>query len=37
MIVIDRVSVDQRLINADEEMVMKTWALVMTVQGLIKT
>ena len=37
MIEIDRASVDQRLINADEEMVMKTWALVMTLQGLIKT
>ena len=37
MIEIDRASVDQRLITADEEMMMKTWALVMTVQSLIKT
>jgi hypothetical protein len=37
MIKIDRVSVDQRLIKADEEMMMKTWARVMTVQSLIKT
>ena len=37
MIAIDRASVDQRLIKADEEMMMKSWALVMTVQRLIKT
>jgi hypothetical protein len=37
MIKIDRASVVQRLINADEEMMMKSWALVMTVRRLIKT
>ena len=37
MIKSDRASVVQRLINADEEMVMKSWALVMAVRRLIKT
>jgi hypothetical protein len=37
MIEIDRASVDQRLINADEERMMKSWALVMAVRRLIKT
>lgn len=36
MIEIDRASVDQRLINANEEMMMKSWALVMTVRRLIR-
>jgi len=37
MIAIDRASVDQSLIKADEEMMMKSWVLVMTVRRLIKT
>ena len=36
MIEIDRASVDQRLIKAYKEMMMKSWTLVMTVRRLIK-
>jgi len=36
MIAIDRASVDQSLIKADKEMMMKSWALVMTVRRLIR-